>query len=234
MVDTSTSKKYTIFCASYHHCKTSWRLWSLVWYRPSAAAEPPPHQHLLLQKASTILQDENAAPFTPCRCCPSPWPDLRLWWGSWAWPDRSDSQRLPAFSWLHRPGEVRTLPGKILPCCVLWYYLSWDTGSIGDLIFGGAKYLSFYFSQMSRAINQLPGRREQAGGSEHRKPGVRGDRRGVKEERVQQGNSSSSINSSSSSSSFAFITSLSCVQLGGAWLLLLHHRTQRDNCASKK
>ena len=34
--------------------------------------------------------------------------------------------------------------------------------------------------------------------------------------------------------SLAFITSLSCVQLGGAWLLLLHHRTQRDNCASKK
>ena len=78
---------------------------------------------------------------------------------------------------------------------------------------------------MRRAINQLPGRREQAGGSEHRKPGVRGDRRGVKEERVQQG---------SSSNSFAFMTTLSCVQLGGAWLLLLHHRTQRDNCASKK
>ena len=78
---------------------------------------------------------------------------------------------------------------------------------------------------MSGATNQLPGRREQAGGSEHRKPGVRGDHRGVKEERVQQG---------SSRNSFAFITSLSCVQLGGAWFLLLHHRTQRDNCASKK
>ena len=161
----------------------------------SAGSELPPHQHLLLQKTSTIFHNGNAAPSTPCQSHAHPWPDLRLWWGSWAWPDRSDSQRLPAFSWLHRPGEVRTLPGKILPCCVLWYYLSWDTGSIGDLIFGGAKYLSFYFSQMSRAINQLPGRREQAGGSEHRKPGVRGDRRGVKEERVQQGNSSSSSSS---------------------------------------
>ena len=64
----------------------------------SADAELPPHQHLLLQKTSTIFHNGNAAPSTPCQSHAHPWPDLRLWCESRAWPDRSDSLRLPAFS----------------------------------------------------------------------------------------------------------------------------------------